>query len=148
MKRISSKIFMGVMTFFFILSTFSGITAANVLMDTETVLIASAQEAVMLTQKDPRDELLSAGETLGQKVKKEDIRDIRYPIIGIVRRVLEFVGIILTIMILYAGFLWWSARGNDEQVSRAKSTLANSLIGMVIITMSYAIVSFVFRNVI
>ncbi len=74
-------------------------------------------------------------------------RDLRYTIANLVRVALGFVGIILLILTLYAGFLWFSARGNEEQVTKAKAVLKNSVIGLVIIMLSYSITLFVTRVV-
>ena len=47
---------------------------------------------------------------------------------------------------MYAGYLWWSAQGNEENVKKAKSTMRNAVIGMIIVSMSYAIVTFLFES--
>lgn len=40
---------------------------------------------------------------------------------------------------LYAGFRWMLARGNEEHVTTAKHTLEAAIIGLVIVSASYAI---------
>lgn len=74
-------------------------------------------------------------------------RDIRYIIANMVRVALGFIGIILLVLTLYAGFLWFSARGNEDQVSQAKAILRNAVIGLIVITLSYSVTLFVFRSV-
>jgi|GEM_PF-1577465 len=68
-------------------------------------------------------------------------------LIGIIFRVIQyilmFVGVVALVIIIYGGFLWMTARGNDEQVNKAKKVLINGLIGLIVILLSYAIVSFV-----
>lgn len=56
---------------------------------------------------------------------------------------LSFVGILLLIYVLYAGFLWMSAGGDDKQVKTAKDTIMNAVIGMVLLVSAFAISSFV-----
>lgn len=61
-------------------------------------------------------------------------------IIGIV---LSFVGVIFLVLMIYAGISWMTAAGNEQQVSKAKDLLINSIIGLVIIFAAYAITVFV-----
>lgn len=62
---------------------------------------------------------------------------------NIINIVLSVLGIIAVVIIIYAGFRWMLAGGNDDIVREAKSTLRNGLIGLVIIFLSYAIANFV-----
>jgi len=64
-------------------------------------------------------------------------------IFKIIQYVLAFVGVVAVVIIIYGGFLWMTARGNDEQVNKAKKVLVNGLIGLIVILLSYAIVQFV-----
>ena len=57
--------------------------------------------------------------------------------------VLSVLGIVLLVIIIYAGFLWMTAGGKPDQVTKAKTMLANSIIGLVLIVASYAISQFV-----
>ena len=61
-------------------------------------------------------------------------------IIGVV---LSFVGVIFLIMMIYAGIMWMTAQGNDQQVTKAKELLVNSIIGIIIIFAAYAITAFI-----
>ena len=54
--------------------------------------------------------------------------------------ILAFVFFGLT---LYAGMKWMTARGNEEIITQAKDTLEAALIGLVIVSMSYAISTFI-----
>ncbi len=69
--------------------------------------------------------------------------DIRLVIARIIRVALGLLGIVALGLILYAGFLWMTAGGNEEQVASAKKFLLNTVIGLAIILSAYAIVSFV-----
>lgn len=57
--------------------------------------------------------------------------------------VLSFVGVLFLIMMIYAGIMWMTAQGNDQQVTKAKDLLINSIIGIVIIFAAYAITAFI-----
>lgn len=65
-------------------------------------------------------------------------------IIGIA---LSFIGVILLVIMVYAGFLWLTAGGNDQQIDRAKKWIINSIIGMIIALSAYAISFFVINQV-
>ncbi len=74
--------------------------------------------------------------------------DIRLIIAKIIRIALGLLGIIALVLILYSGFLWMTAGGNEEQIDSAKKVLTNTVIGLAIILSAYAIVSFVISKLI
>lgn len=57
----------------------------------------------------------------------------------IIAPALGVIGILFFLFMIYAGFLWMTAAGNETQVTKAKSILTNSLIGTVIIVIAYAV---------
>ncbi len=61
----------------------------------------------------------------------------------IISSVLRLLGTIVLGLIVYAGFLWVTAAGKEEQVGTAKKILKNAVIGLVIIFSSYTITIFV-----
>ena len=71
--------------------------------------------------------------------------DIRLIIANIIRVALGLLGIIFLVLLLYGGYLWMTAGGNEEQVGSAKKILLNSIIGLLIILSAYGIVIFVMR---
>lgn len=60
----------------------------------------------------------------------------------LINALLGFLGVLFMILIIYAGYLWMTARGNEDQVNRSQTILRNSVIGMVIVSAAYAIVLF------
>ncbi|TSC56474.1 MAG: Uncharacterized protein G01um101418_319 [Parcubacteria group bacterium Gr01-1014_18] len=56
--------------------------------------------------------------------------------------ILRVVGVILLLVIIYAGFLWLTAGGNSDQVDQAKKWVTNGTIGIFIIATAYLIVGF------
>ncbi|HSD12701.1 MAG TPA: pilin [Patescibacteria group bacterium] len=59
---------------------------------------------------------------------------------------LGLLGVILVVLIIYAGFLWMTAQGNEEKVKKAKAMITNAVIGMIIIFAAYAITNFVISS--
>jgi hypothetical protein len=62
-----------------------------------------------------------------------------------IRLGLSLVGVLFTVLTLYAGFIWMTARGEEGQVDKAKKTMQNSLIGLFIAVGSYSLSGFVIQ---
>ncbi len=61
----------------------------------------------------------------------------------VIRMALSLLGVIFLSLMLYAGFLWMTARGNDQQVEKAIKTIRQAVIGLIIVTSAYSITAFV-----
>ncbi len=70
-------------------------------------------------------------------------RDVTSIVAAIVQGALTLVGIAFLVLMVYAGFLWMTARGNEEQVNQAKNTLIAAIIGIIVVVGAYAIANFV-----
>ncbi len=70
--------------------------------------------------------------------------DLRTTIGNIVRVVLGFLGLLAVLLVLWAGFLWMTATGNEDQIGKAKGILISAVIGLIIIMSAYAITTFIF----
>jgi Zn-dependent protease with chaperone function len=75
-------------------------------------------------------------------------KDIREGVMAIVSILLGFLGIIAILIVLYGGFTWMIAGGNEEKVGQAKKIISAGVIGLVIIFISYAIATFVINQLI
>lgn len=105
-------------------------------------LKVQAQDIV--SQGDPNSELIQGVEMIEEPIGLP-ATDIRLIIANIIRIALGLIGIVLLAIIIYGGFLWMTAAGNEEQIGKAKKTLTNAVIGLIIILSAYAIVLFVMR---
>lgn len=76
-------------------------------------------------------------------VSKLGNKDLRSTIASIVNVALSLLGIVALVIVLYGGFKWMTAGGNDEQVGEARKIIISGVIGLAIILSSYAISSFV-----
>ncbi len=72
--------------------------------------------------------------------------DPRFIFTNLLRQILGLLGIILLVIILYAGFLWMLSGDNDDQRTKAKRTLIGAVIGLIIILSANSIVLFIFRT--
>lgn len=64
----------------------------------------------------------------------------------IIKIVLGLLGIIFLALTVYAGVLWMTAAGNEEQVTKALDILKTSVIGLIIIIAAYSITYFIVAN--
>lgn len=59
-----------------------------------------------------------------------------------------FLGITFLILIIYAGFKWMTAEGDLEDVKKAKQTIKQATIGLVVTISAWSIWNFVFQRLI
>jgi len=59
---------------------------------------------------------------------------------------LSLLGVIFLVLMLYAGYNWMIARGEEEKVTKAKDTITRALIGLIIVVGAYAIWRFIFAS--
>lgn len=64
----------------------------------------------------------------------------------VINVVLSLSGILFLILAVYAGVRWMSAQGNSEAVTKAQETLQAAIIGLVVVSMSYAITGLIFTS--
>jgi cbb3-type cytochrome oxidase subunit 3 len=56
---------------------------------------------------------------------------------------LAFIGVIFFILMIYGGVIWMFARGNDQEVAKAKDLITSAIIGLVIVLAAYAITYYI-----
>lgn len=65
----------------------------------------------------------------------------------VIKVLLSFLGILAVIIILWGGFIWMTALGDEGKVETAKKLIVAGIIGIVIILAAYAIAYFVISNI-
>ena len=60
-----------------------------------------------------------------------------------IKLVLSMIGVIFLVLMIYGGYIWMMARGNESETQKAKTIIQNSLIGLIIIIAAYAITSYI-----
>ncbi len=73
-------------------------------------------------------------------VGNDDPRNIAANIINII---LGFLGILAVVLILFGGFKWMTAAGNEDKVAEAKKLLVAGVVGLIIILAAYALAAFI-----
>lgn len=65
--------------------------------------------------------------------------DPRQVVTQIIQVALSFVAVLLIILILFAGFWYVTAGGDESKVEKAQKTLRSAIVGFVIVTLAYGI---------
>lgn len=71
-------------------------------------------------------------------------QDPRTVVMRTISYALGFLGVIFILLIIYAGFLWMTAAGNEEKVEKAKKIISRAAIGLAIVLIALAVTYFVF----
>ena len=75
--------------------------------------------------------------------KKNDLASI----VGVViQAFLSLLGVLFLVYMLYGGYNWMVAQGDEDKVKKAKETIQRAIIGLIIIIAAYAITYFVFGS--
>ncbi len=65
-------------------------------------------------------------------------------IIGtVIKAALGLVGVIFLVLMVYAGYIWMIARGDESKTSKAKDTITAAIIGVVIVIGAYALTTYI-----
>jgi len=65
----------------------------------------------------------------------------------VIQIALSFVGVVFLILMIYGGYLWMTARGEEATVTKAKDLIRAAIIGLIIIVSAYAISYFVIQAI-
>lgn len=61
----------------------------------------------------------------------------------VINAALQLVGLIFMLLLVYAGILWMTARGEEAQIEKAQKIITASIIGLIITISAYAVTVFV-----
>ena len=96
-----------------------------------------AQEGLSLT-----DMTKQAAETAGYDPATNETSFAK--IVGTVVRIfLSLLGVIFISYTIYGGFLWMTAAGNDEKITKAKHIIRDGIIGLIVILSAAGIYYFI-----
>jgi len=88
------------------------------------------------------------GKAATQAGYKESEKNPFTPIGKVIGAILNFLGVIFLILMIYGGFMWMTAAGNEEQVGKAQKIITAAIIGLVIVASAYAITALVGTQII
>jgi hypothetical protein len=67
---------------------------------------------------------------------------------NVINILLGFLGILFLVLLLWAGFEWMTAGGDEKKVETATKRIRNAVIGLVVIVAAFAISNFVLTSLI
>ena|SRR3989338_539607 len=110
-----------------------------------TCLLVAALPLVSLAQDDDLQGLLNqAGEGAGYNTDPELAQTGIASVAGSVARMfISIMGVLFMAYIIYGGFLWMTAAGNEERVSKARKIIRDGIIGVIVILSAAGIYVFV-----
>lgn len=72
-------------------------------------------------------------------------RDIRIVVANIIKEILGVLSLLFIGLIIFAGFKWMTAGGNEEKVKSASKLLSNAIVGLLIILASWGLSLFILK---
>lgn len=100
---------------------------------------ASTGKSLDTSRLDAQDQAMANAAGLGGTT------NLAFIISVIIKTVLGFLGIVFLVLTIMAGFRWMTSQGNEEEIKKAKKTLTNSIIGLIIVLTAYTITYSVFK---
>ena len=98
--------------------------------------------AVVLADTNPIDQVNQSigeiGGTIGLPTAEPRVLAIRT-----IQWVLGSLGLIAVVMIIYGGFTWMTSGGNAQRIETAKKVITYAVVGLIIMILSWAFVTFV-----
>lgn len=119
------------------------VSRASVIVSIGVILLATHIVHAKKTVSDAEGILNTVANQSG--VSKSDVPTVSGEII---QNMLQLTSLIFFVLLVYAGFRWMLARGNEEEVTTARKTLIMATIGIVIVAGSYAITNYVTSRII
>ena len=80
---------------------------------------------------------------LGLTGNNQDPRDMA---VSIVRYLMTFLGLIAVVVIMFGGFRWMTAGGNEDRIAESKKLILSGVIGLIVVLGAFAIVQFVINT--
>ncbi|TSC76501.1 MAG: hypothetical protein G01um101431_634 [Parcubacteria group bacterium Gr01-1014_31] len=61
----------------------------------------------------------------------------------VIKGFMSLLGILFLLYVVYAGFMWMTANGDEERIRKAKSTITTGAFGVLVILAAYSIAQFI-----
>ena len=97
---------------------------------------------VFAEQKEVVDSVMGQIGAASKKANLEEAISPQDVIVNIIRTTLSFLGIIFVGLVVYGGFLFITAHGEEDQITSGKKIVIGAVVGLIIILLSYSITLF------
>jgi hypothetical protein len=84
-----------------------------------------------------------AADKAGFDIFKEGEDEVPAILGRMINLLLGALGTVAVFLIVYSGFLWMTAGGNEDQISKAKTIMKQVVVGLLVLSLAYAVVAFV-----
>lgn len=74
--------------------------------------------------------------------------DIYSTLSTVISTVLVVIGVVFLTIMIYAGLRWMTARGNEAFMEKAKDAMFGAIMGLILVSVSYALSAFIFSRLI
>jgi len=109
-------------------------------------LLTALSVPLLVAASDITDKLTSAGGKAGYSTAAGE-SGILFTIGLVINSALSVLGVIFLVLIVYGGYVWMTAGGDEAKVEKAKQTFGRAVIGLVIVLCAYAIADFVVPSI-
>jgi len=106
---------------------------------TAITLLFAGQTALAQGLNDAMGNLGDVGTKTGMDTEKS----LSTIVGGVIQSGLSLLGLVFLVLMVYAGYLWMIARGDDAKVEKSKEIIKAAITGMIIVVSAYAITFFV-----
>lgn len=136
------KVFPFIMLSLLLIFSISSAVSAAAKQDDSSSFQDTSQSTSQQKAPTMLDRLQKVGGVGGYEISKTNLPEM---IANIVKIFLGFLGAIFVGLMLYAGYLWMTAGGNEDKVTKAKDLIKRSIIGLAIVLAAYSITYFIFK---
>lgn len=109
---------------------------------------ALALPATVLAAENPFNRARTLTNSVGDTAGISTSQTLPAMVGNIINVILGFLGILLLVYMLYAGFLWMTAGGDEKKVTKAIDIIKQAVVGLVIIVAAFAISNFVLGSLV
>lgn len=112
-----------------------------------SLLSLVSSSVLALSLKDSTNQLGTSGSKAGYETSG-DSSSVEYIIAQTIKVILSFLGVIFLGLTIYGGFLWMTAHGNEDQVTKARKLITEASIGLVVILAAYIVTYYVVEKIV
>ncbi len=86
-------------------------------------------------------------DTVAGNFKPSTPQPLEQRVASIIAIALSFLGVIFLILMIWAGFGWMTAAGDEEKITKSKETIRSAIIGLIIVIAAYALSVFIIERI-
>lgn len=76
-----------------------------------------------------------------------NLTDLATVVGNVILAILTITGLIFLVLIVYAGFKWMLAQGEEQKITEARNLIIHSTIGLIVVITAYAVSTFIVKAI-